>query len=110
MWAATAGKKKPTAGKRMSQETKDYLAGLGKKKKRAGPKRKVPAATLEILAKGRAKRAANLKRAHAGAPEAKMAAHAKHHSQAHMAAMRKAMRAGHSFAQAHAKATKLVGK
>jgi len=40
----------------------------------------------------------------------KLKAHAAHHSRAHMAQMRKKLRAGHSFAQAHRAAERAVGK
>ena len=36
--------------------------------------------------------------------------HSKHHSAKHMAMMRKEMRAGKTFTQAHKKAQKMVGK
>jgi hypothetical protein len=36
--------------------------------------------------------------------------HSKHHSSKHMAMMRKEMRAGKSFTEAHKKAQKTVGK
>ena len=36
--------------------------------------------------------------------------HSKHHSSKHMAMMRKEMRAGKSFTEAHKKAQKAVGK
>ena len=40
----------------------------------------------------------------------KLKEHAAHHSKAHMAQMRRKMRAGHSFAQAHRAAKRAVGK
>ena len=44
------------------------------------------------------------------AQKKKLKEHSKHHSSKHMAMMRKDMKAGKSFSQAHNKAKKMVGK
>ena len=49
------------------------------------------------------------KAAHGGRSK-KLKEHAAHHSKAHMAQMRKKLRAGKSFAQAHRAAKRAMGK
>ena len=49
------------------------------------------------------------KAAHGGRSK-KLKEHAAQHSRAHMAEMRRKMRAGHTFAQAHRAAKRAVGK
>ena len=44
------------------------------------------------------------------AQKKKLKEHSKHHSAKHMAMMRKDMKAGKTFTQAHKKAQKMVGK
>tara|TARA_Y100000289_G_C3799039_1_gene87974 strand:- start:351 stop:512 length:162 start_codon:yes stop_codon:yes gene_type:complete len=53
---------------------------------------------MEVLMKLTARQQATLKK------------HAEHHTSKHMAMMRKEMRAGKTFTQAHKKAQKMVGK
>ena len=87
-----------------------YSAKQKKLARVAPPRDKITGADFKAMKKRKKRKKKKMKKELTKRQKTTLAKHKKHHTAKHMAAMKKAMRSGKTFTQAHKMAMKKVGR